>query len=67
MHPKNLATVMSPNIMYRKIQENEAILHASQEMVLATKIVTLLIQNVEFFFAVTDKEAASLGKSKRQI
>jgi len=60
MDPKNLAIVMAPNILYRKTQEEESInvsmiLHFSQEMDLAIKIVTLLIEEVEFYFDEKDK------------
>jgi len=52
MHPKNLAIVMAPNLLYRKLEEANIInaQRAVQEMAPAIEIITLLIQNVDFFF-----------------
>jgi len=55
MHPKNLAIVMAPNIMYRNPAEVDiknalAAIRLSQEMAPAIEIITILIQEVALFF-----------------
>jgi len=63
MQPKNLATVMAPNIIYRNPEEFDiknhlAVIRLSQEMAPAIGIITVLIQEVDFFF----KKDEHLGK-----
>jgi len=60
MHAKNLAIVIAPNIMYRKPDEVDvknalAAIRLSQEMAPTIEIITILIQEVEFFFFKKDK------------
>jgi len=55
MHPKNLAIVIAPNIMYRNpekvdIKNAWAAIRMSEEMAPTIKIITILIQEVELFF-----------------
>jgi len=57
MHSKNLATVIAPNILYRKIDLNAdmassraAAMQSSEEIGHTINIVTLLIEDVQFFF-----------------
>jgi len=63
MHAKNLATVMAPNILYRKPEEDvqNALFsfQSSKEMGPAIEIITVLIQEVEFFFFAKDNQVES--------
>jgi len=66
MHAKNLAIVIAPNIMYRKpdevdVQNALAAIRLSQEMAPTIEIITVLIQEVEFFFFKKDKHVGVKG------
>jgi len=55
MTADNLATVIAPNILYRKVDEStvqtmEAVMQTSEEMGYAKQVVKVLITEVEFFF-----------------
>jgi len=59
MTADNLATVIAPNILYRRIDQNalgsmEAVMQTSEEMGYARHIIKVLIEDVEFFFFADD-------------
>jgi len=58
MDPKNLATVMAPNIMYKKPAEDKAInaLAWREDFDSTIEIISRLIEDVEFFFLEKDKD-----------
>jgi len=63
MHAQNLATVIAPNILYRKREVNEiasreAALKTREEFGLAVEIVKVLIEDCEFFFFTKDDKTA---------
>jgi len=64
MHPKNLAIVLAPNIMYRNPEEVDikngwAAIRMSEEMAPTIKIITILIQEVELVFLRKDKHVGN--------
>jgi len=71
MDSYNLATVLAPNILYRKIDENavqsrEIALQTSEEMGFAKHIVKTLIEEVEFFFFGEEEEVQMVTASKTE-
>jgi len=72
MHPKNLAIVITPNILYKKPEEDEAQdallkLSTSEEMAPAIAIVTVLIEQMDFFFFKKDQDMDEKSEMKTEM
>merc|ERR1719285_1380875 len=71
MSARSLATVMSPNILYRTIHKDiipskEAVMQTAKEMGHAIEIVMILIEEVEFFFFPVEERASEVKSEEKE-
>jgi len=62
MHPRNLAKVMAPNIMFKKPEEDYAkyALAMKEDIGPTIEIIAKLIEEMEFFFLEKEKDDESV-------